>query len=109
MGAPVEGEVEALLSDATAALRDGTNRLDVLDDAVTSILATLRALSTVLDRLEGEVAQLRGEVAATRKIAKQAKKRAGKAEDCERRLPEVGMPPFRRTIISVEADFLFRI
>jgi hypothetical protein len=79
MGAPVEGEVEALLSDATAALRDGSNRLDVLDDAVSSILATLRALSTVLDRLEGEVAQLRGEVAATRKIAKQAKKRAGKA------------------------------
>jgi hypothetical protein len=79
MGAPFEGEIETLLSEATAALREGSHRLDVLDDAVTSILATLRTLSTVLDRMEGEVAQLRGEVASTRKIAKQAKKRAGKS------------------------------
>jgi chromosome segregation ATPase len=78
MAPPAEGEVEALLSEATAALRDGSRRLDVLDEAVTSILATMKALSTVLDRLEGEVAQLRNDLESTRKIAKQAKKRAGK-------------------------------
>lgn len=78
MGPTADGEVAALLSEATAALRDGSYRLDVLDDAVTSILGTLRALSTVLDRLEGEVVQLRSDVASTRKIAKQAKKRAHK-------------------------------
>jgi outer membrane murein-binding lipoprotein Lpp len=78
MGLPGEGEAESLLSDATAALRDGSNRLDVLDDAVTSILATLRALSAILERLDADVAQLRSDVASTRKIAKQARKRATK-------------------------------
>lgn len=72
------GEVEALISKATAALLDGSSRLDVLDDAVASILVALRVLSTVVDRLEGEVAQLRSDVASTRKIAKQAKKKVGK-------------------------------
>jgi hypothetical protein len=78
MAPPSDGEVETLFSEATAALRDGSRRLDVLDEAVTSILATLKALSTVLDRVEGEVTQLRSDLASTRKIAKQAKKRAGK-------------------------------
>jgi dsRNA-specific ribonuclease len=78
MDTPVGGEVDALISRATALLLDGSNRLDVLDDAVTSIFVALRVLSTVLDRQEGEMARLRSDLASTRKIAKQAKKKAGK-------------------------------
>jgi len=74
MGTPVGGEFEALLAEVTATLRDGSIRLDVLDEAVQSILTTMRALSEVVDRMEAEMAELRREVASTRKIAKQAKK-----------------------------------
>ena len=68
-----------MLMMATAALRDGSNRLDVLDDAVTSILVSLRELSAGLDRLEGEMEHLRGDLATTRRLAKQAKKKADKS------------------------------
>lgn len=74
MSAPEGGEFEAFLAEVTAALRDGSTRLDVLDEAVRSILATLRTFSEVVDHMEGEIAQLRKEVASTRKIAKRAKK-----------------------------------
>ena len=74
MSAPGGGEFEAFLAEVTGALRDGSTRLDVLDEAVQSILATLRAFSEVVDHMEGEIAQLRKEVASTRKIAKRAKK-----------------------------------
>ena len=74
MSTPVGGEFEALLTEVTATLRDGSIRLDVLDEAVQSILTTMRALSEVVDRMEAEMAELRREVASTRKIAKQAKK-----------------------------------
>ena len=79
MAMPTTPEIEALISEATAPVPDGSSRLDVLDDAVTAALVALRVLSTVVDRQEGEIAELRSELASTRKIAKQAKKRAGRS------------------------------
>jgi hypothetical protein len=79
MAMPTTPEIEALISEATAPVPDGASRLDVLDDAVTAALVALRVLSTVIDRQEDEIAELRSELVSTRKLAKQAKKKARKS------------------------------
>jgi hypothetical protein len=77
MGKPPTREEDPLISGPIGQVPEGQIPVDVLTETVAAVLETLRELLAIVDRLEGEVSDLRRDLASTRKIAKKAKKKAG--------------------------------